>query len=271
MKKTFIANATVVLLVAGLLAACGNSGSATQKDSSGDKAPAAKATDKKASAKSTSSASDSQEADSSSSSTPTKEKTYSDVTSDIKQKVGAQWLPAAVSTDKAHVTATANVNNGASTVKFFGTDAPVAVNDAKLNGATPVYTLTKTVYANTATAIANINWSGTDQGLPTVALGDNQTATKEGAAGSTYLHWNEGKWSLLVRASNVNNQDPTALGKQLVELFRTKALPAPTDKGAASFNLSDSQGGQSIVWNNGATVYTLTGTDALATAQTAVH
>ncbi|WDF82635.1 hypothetical protein PQ472_12190 [Lacticaseibacillus pabuli] len=265
MKKTFIANTAVVVLVAGLLAACGTS-SNSSKDSSSSKDTSAQ------SSKKADSSSESKEADSQSSSAPAKAKTYSDVASDIKQKVGAQWLPAAVSTDKAHVTATANVNAGSSTtVKFFGTDSPVNVNDAKLNGATPVYTLTKTVYANTATAVSNINWQDSDAGLPTVALGDNITATQEGAAGSQYTHWNEGKWSILVRASNVNGQNGTSLSKQLVELFRTKALPAPTDKGAVSFNVSDSQGGQTITWNAGPVVYTLTGTDAMATARTAVH
>lgn len=270
MKKTLIA-----LLLTGLLAGCSNTNT-KQANTPADNTPSSKTskTDK-TSDKAESKKDDDKESTSSSSAESSakteKTDTYADLTAAIKDKNADMWLPQAVTTDAAHVNATMTTEGQTTTVKFYGADDAVDLNDAQAANGQLLYTLTKTTYASADDALTNINWQDTDKGLPTVDLGDNQVATKEGAAGSTYLHWNEGNWSLTVRASNVNGQDPTDLGKQLVELFRTKALPAPSAKGAVNFNVADGTDAQSIAWNDGASVYTLTGADALKTAQTAIR
>lgn len=277
MKKTIIA-----LLLTGLLAGCGANGSNQAKDSSSSATKSSKVASKtkkdssskqeeSSSTATSSSSSASASTASSSSSVATTSDHYGDVTSAAKKQVGEQWLPARVSGNAKYVNATASGSSSNSTVKFYNSSSAVDLNDASLQNAAADFTLTKKVYASTADAAAAINWIDSDSTLPTVDLGDNQTGTKQGAAGSTYLHWNEGNWSLTVRGSNLSNQDPTNLGKQLVEIFRTKSLPAPTTHGAAMFNMNGGADSQTISWNNGATVYTLTGSNAITTAETAVR
>lgn len=263
MKKTLIA-----LLLTGLLAGCSTQ-QTSNTDQASDKTSTSQSEKSSSSDKSKNKDTSSSSESSSSTSTDKSEDAYAKLTDAIKAKDANLWLPKTIVTDAAHVNAVMTTADQTTTVKFYGSDTAADLNTAQEGS--PIYTLTKTTYANKDEALSNINWQETEDGLPTVDLGDKQTATKEGAAGSTYLHWNEGNWSLTVRASNVNDEDPTDLGKSLVELFRTKSLPAPSDKGAVSFLVGDSEGGQSIVWNDGASVYTFTGTNALKTAQTAVR
>lgn len=273
MKKTIIA-----LLLTGLLAGCGANGNNSSKDSSSSATKSSKVASKtkkdsdskKASSSSSAAASSSSSVASSSSATTSTGNHYNDVTTAAKKQVGEQWLPSRISSSAKYVNATASGSSSNSVVKFYGGNNAVDLNDSSLQG-TADFTLTKKTYGSTAAAAAAINWIDSDSTLPTVNLGDNQIATKEGAAGSTYLHWNEGNWSITVQASNQANQDPTALGKQLVEIFRTKSLPAPTTHGAAQFNMNAASGLQSISWNSGATVYVLTGSSAIATAESAVR
>ena len=42
----------------------------------------------------------------------------------------------------------------------------------------------------------------------------------QGAAGSSYLSWQEGNWNLTVRAVNQENQDPEPVAKKNRGLFR---------------------------------------------------
>ena len=273
MKKTIIA-----LLLTGLLAGCGANGNNSSKDSSSSATKSSKVAktkkdsdSKKASSSSSVASSSSSSATSSSSSAvATTGDHYGDVTTAAKKQLGEQWLPSRISSNAKYVNATASGSSANSVVKFYGGNSALNLNDSSLQGAAD-FTLTKKTYGSTSAAAAAINWIDSDSTLPTVNLGDNQVATKEGAAGSTYLHWNEGNWSITVQSSNQANQDPTALGKQLVEFFRTKSLPAPSTHGAAKFNVNAANGLQSISWNSGATVYVLTGSSAIATAESAVR
>lgn len=272
MKKTIIA-----LLLTGLLAGCGANGNNSSKDSSSSATKSSKVasktkkdSDSKKASSSSSAAASSSSVASSSSTTASTGNHYSDITTAAKKQVGEQWLPSRISSSAKYVNATASGSSSNSVVKFYGGNSAVDLNDSSLQGAAD-FTLTKKTYGSTSAAAAAINWIDSDSTLPTVNLGDNQIATKEGAAGSTYLHWNEGNWSITVQGTNQSSQDPTALGKQLVEIFRTKSLPAPTTHGAAQFNMNAASGLQSISWNSGATVYILTGSSAIATAETAVR
>lgn len=272
MKKTVIA-----LLLAGLLAGCSsnqasgskNTGDSSTKSTRQVKRSAKKAKSNRAVASSSSSSASSASSASASSSTSSSDSGnhYQQLTKQIQSKVGNQWLPDSVKANGV-VNASASTTASGSSVKFYSGDSAVDLNDSTLSNKGADYSLDKKSYASSSAAAAAINWIGS-QGGQTVNLGDNITATKQGAAGSIYMHWNEGNWSITVRASNVNGEDPTALAKQLVALFHTESLPAPSNKGAASFNVSDGAGSQTITWNDGANVYTFSGRDALATAQTA--
>ena len=61
-----------------------------------------------------------------------------------------------------------------------------------------------------------------DNGGQPVDLGYNITGYKQGAAGSSYLSWQEGNWSLVVRASNINGESPDDLAKMLSTFWNKK-------------------------------------------------
>ncbi|WP_155287716.1 hypothetical protein [Lacticaseibacillus zhaodongensis] len=268
MKKTVIA-----LLLAGLLAGCGSqTGSKSTSSSSTESTQTTKSkaqTKSKTDAVASSSSSDSTSSSSSSSDSSTNSGDhYQQLTKQIQSKVGNQWLPDTVKSNGV-VNASASTNASGTSVKFYSGNSAVDLNDATLSNKGADYSLDKKTFASSGAAADSINWIGAQDGGQTVDLGDNITGTVQGAAGSTYIHWNEGNWSITVRASNVNGQDPTALAKQLVALFHTASLPAPSNKGAANFNLNDGAGAQTISWNDGSSVYTFSGSNAMATAETA--
>ena len=64
-----------------------------------------------------------------------------------------------------------------------------------------------------------------DNGGQPVDLGYNITGYKQGAAGSSYLSWQEGNWSLVVRASNINGESPDDLAKNVVNILEQETLP----------------------------------------------
>lgn len=132
------------------------------------------------------------------------------------------------------------------------------LNDLALQNETPYATLTKKTYSSFAQAQAAVNYhsSSDDQGLPKVDLGHDISGAIDAGAGNRYLHWNEGKWSLVVHAAAVNGEDPKPMAKQVVELLESYYLPAPNSVGAGEFEVS---GDNKLTWQDGQTVYSLKG------------
>lgn len=135
------------------------------------------------------------------------------------------------------------------------------LNDPALQNEVPYATFTKKTYGSFDDAKAAINYhSGSDdQGLPKVGLGHNISGVIDSGAGNRYLHWNEGQWSFVVHAAAVNGEDPTSMAKQVVELLESSYLPAPKSVGAGEFDVS---GNNKLTWQDGQTVYSLTGKSA---------
>lgn len=138
---------------------------------------------------------------------------------------------------------------------------PLPLNDPAVQKETPYATVTKKTYSSAAAAKAAVNYrSGADdQGLPKVNLGHNISGTIDAGAGNRYLHWNEGKWSLVVHAAAVNGEEPTAKAKQIVELLEKSYLPAPNTVGSGEFEVS---GTNKLTWQDQTTVYTVSGPSA---------
>jgi hypothetical protein len=275
MKKAIIA-----VLMVGLLAGCGKHETHSTKSlnssiASSKRAASRKKTSEKKAEKDKATATDTTSSSSSAAKTTTADSNipanYTALQAAILKITGNQWLPSHISANMPHINSTAARSGNTTTVRFFGGTAALAVNDAQLKGDTPLYQLKRTTYATTSAAAAQVNWHDSEGLTPNIDLGDKQVATQEGAAGSTYLHWNEGRWSLTVQATNATQEDPVPLAKQLVELFRTRALPVPTTHGAATFHYDDGQQLQVVTWNSGNVLYEFAGNNAYTTATTTVR
>jgi hypothetical protein len=148
---------------------------------------------------------------------------------------------------------------------YYGTSGQaLAFNTASVHANAAAIELSKQTYANAASAEAAINYQAVDSANATIDVGDNLKAMQQGAAGSTYTTWNEGRWSVTVQANNMAQEDGLPLAKQAVALFSTLALPAPATHGAV--NLRVNAGGMrlnTITWRSGNALYTANGVDAL--------
>lgn len=149
---------------------------------------------------------------------------------------------------------------------FSQGNAALAYNDAGLQSVNAEFAIQKKTYANASQAQAQISTDQSTQGLPQVAIGDGISATKQGAAGSTYLTWQEGRWTITVRASTINGEDPLPLAKQAVAWFASNALPVPDSHGTVDLSVTTSNTRQNqITWTEGSQVFLISGLDPMKT------
>ncbi|WP_125702749.1 hypothetical protein [Lacticaseibacillus daqingensis] len=127
------------------------------------------------------------------------------------------------------------------------------------------------IQKTTTTSDAQIDPQAVQADLPTVALGDGLVGTQEGAAGSSYITWQEGRWVITVQAANINGEDSLPLAKQAVALFAQQMLPIPATQGAIHLRVSAGTDRiNTVTWRSGDAVYQVSGQDAMATIQLAV-
>lgn len=155
-------------------------------------------------------------------------------------------------------------------VLYYAMDQPLVMNHRQLNNETPFASYQITSYGSAAEAQAAVNYV-VDQGGQAVDLGYNITGHMQGAAGSTYLNWQEGKWSLTVRGINSENQDPVPVAKEMVAYLEEGFLPVPKSVGQVTVDLGISgyQKAQ-VVWQEDETVYRVTHQDPVSALKTAV-
>lgn len=155
-------------------------------------------------------------------------------------------------------------------VLYYAMDQPLVMNHRQLNNETPFASYQITSYDSAAEAQAAVNYV-VDQGGQAVDLGYNITGHMQGAAGSTYLNWQEGKWSLTVRGINSENQDPVPVAKEMVAYLEEGFLPVPKSVGQVTVDLGISgyQKAQ-VVWQEDETVYRVTHQDPVSALKTAV-
>lgn len=155
-------------------------------------------------------------------------------------------------------------------VLYYAMDQPLVMNHRQLNNETPFASYQITSYGSAAEAQAAVNYV-VDQGGQAVDLGYNITGHMQGAAGSTYLNWQEGKWSLTVRGINSEKQDPVPVAKEMVAYLEEGFLPVPKSVGQVTVDLGISgyQKAQ-VVWQEDETVYRVTHQDPLSALKTAV-
>lgn len=136
-------------------------------------------------------------------------------------------------------------------------NSPLALNDSRIASEKPYAVLTEN--KNVADPSSLINYQEPKTGLPAVKISGNVTGTEEGAAGSTYLQFNQGQWSFVVRASNVQGQKPLPTAQKLLALYQQYSLPATTAKASVQVDVGESLGSLNtvITWAKGSSVYQL--------------
>lgn len=144
-------------------------------------------------------------------------------------------------------------------INYFFTDQQLALNDASLNSMATAASFQKQEFATSQEAINAVGYLAAD-GIA-VNLNHGITGYQQGAAGSTYLAWQEGNWSLVVQTTNSTAEDPIAVANSVIDLLESIYLPAPTNVGQITIHLHSSN---QLVFNQDNIVYTLTHSDYLA-------
>lgn len=93
----------------------------------------------------------------------------------------------------------------------------------------------------------------------TVDLGHGIKGMIEGAAGSQYLTWQEGRWTMQIRSVSEDQMNNPGIAKKMVDYLETHMLPAPKDKGYV--NVEYASGGKTvrvtISWQDGKQIHQL--------------
>lgn len=184
-------------------------------------------------------------------------------------------LPQALLTSKTaeylSAATTSAADQGNFRILYYAKDHPIAVNDSAVNDLQPIALFEKKTYASNETAASAVKQI-IDNGGSQVDLGYGITGYQQGAAGSSYLSWQEGNWSMVVRASNIGGEVAEPLAKEVVAYLETAMLPVPQNIGQISLtaSISDSYQINSVVWQKGMIVYTIQHFDALQTVKMAV-
>lgn len=147
---------------------------------------------------------------------------------------------------------------------YYAEDEPIYVDNKALNDLDPIASFNKTTYDTEAEAIEAVNRILDLQGQE-VDLGYGLVGYMQGAAGSTYLNWQEGNWGLLVQANNHEGEDPVPLAKEVVEYLEEVFLSPPSDVGQISLQVSPSQDPNAnvVIWNEGNVVYRVNHFDSM--------
>lgn len=134
-------------------------------------------------------------------------------------------------------------------------NSPLPLNASQVAKEKPYAVLTEN--KNVTDASSLINYQEPKSGLPTVKLDGQVTGTEEGAAGSTYLQFNQGQWSFVVRASQVQGQEALPTAKALLKLYQQYGLPASGSNASVQVDVGESLGSLNtvITWSKGSSVY----------------
>lgn len=187
-----------------------------------------------------------------------------DIRSQLKMKNAS--LPTSFTLEKGkHLTASITSNTSdAFHINFYSTDQSVAVNDASLTASgskVPVlasYEVKTYKDPNSTDIFPETDLKDFPKEM-TVDLGHGIKGRTEGAAGSQYLTWTEGRWTLQIRSVSEDNMNNPGIAKRMVEYLESHALPAPKNKGFV--NVEYPSGGKSvnvtISWQDGKQIHQL--------------
>lgn len=267
-------NLALLLLAASLLAGCAgqsNNQSSQASQAKSEKKAESKASSKSAaksaassavsSAKSSSSQASSKSAASSSQSQSQRADAnrIGTLTSQLRAKLPGMLLPAAdgLGQGSSNLNIRYTSSSSQNVVYYSVGNSPLALNDSRIASEKPYAVLTEN--KNVADASSLINYQEPKTGLPAVKIAGDVTGTEEGAAGSTYLQFNQGQWSFVVRASNVQGQKPLPTAQKLLALYQQYGLPDTAAKSSVQVDVGESLGSLNtvITWAKGSSVYQL--------------
>ena len=241
-------NLALLLLAASLLAGCAGQNQSEQQSSQSSQTKSEKKAESKASSKSA--ASSSQRANANRMGT---------LTSQLRVKLPGMLLPAAdgLGQGSSNLNIRYTSSSSQNVVYYSVGNSPLALNDSRIASEKPYAVLTEN--KNVADPSSLINYQEPKTGLPAVKISGNVTGTEEGAAGSTYLQFNQGQWSFVVRASNVRGQKPLPTAQKLLTLYQQYGLPYTTAKASVQVDVGESLGSLNtvITWAKGSSVYQL--------------
>ena len=267
-------NLALLLLAASLLAGCAgqsNSQSSQSSQAKSEKKAGNKASSKSAaksvasSAASSEKSSSSQASSKSAASSSQSQSQRADanrigtLTSQLRAKLPGMLLPAAdgLGQGSSNLNIRYTSSSSQNVVYYSVGNSPLALNDSRIASEKPYAVLTEN--KNVADASSLINYQEPKTGLPAVKIAGNVTGTEEGAAGSTYLLFNQGQWSFVVRASNVQGQKPLPTAQKLLSLYQQYGLPDTAAKSSVQVDVGESLGSLNtvITWAKGSSVYQL--------------
>ncbi|MCD5456413.1 hypothetical protein [Lactobacillus delbrueckii] len=181
------------------------------------------------------------------------------LTSQLRVKLPGMLLPAAdgLGQGRSNLNIRYTSSSSQNVVYYSVGNSPLALNDSRIASEKPYAVLTEN--KNVADASSLINYQEPKTGLPAVKIAGNVTGTEEGAAGSTYLQFNQGQWSFVVRASNVQGQKPLPTAQKLLALYQQYGLPDTAAKSSVQVDVGESLGSLNtvITWAKGSSVYQL--------------
>lgn len=257
----------LLLASAALLAGCGSQGqeqsqsqeksSQASSQSQKKKSTSSRASSKSAassaasSGKTTSSRASSKSAPSSTSSR------MSSLTAQLRTQLPGMLLPTVDGLGQGSENLNARWTSSASqnVIYYSVGNSPFPLNASQVAKEKPYAVLTEN--KNVTDASSLINYQEPKSGLPTVKLDGQVTGTEEGAAGSTYLQFNQGQWSFVVRASQVQGQEALPTAKALLKLYQQYGLPASGSNASVQVDVGESLGSLNtvITWSKGSSVY----------------
>ncbi|MDO3411825.1 hypothetical protein QWJ34_18835 [Saccharibacillus sp. CPCC 101409] len=148
-------------------------------------------------------------------------------------------------------------------VVFYETEEPVPVDDDSLNPdeSTPILAIYNAETYDDPTSVKDIFFDAGDlDNIPqemAVDLGHDIVGMQEGAAGTQYLSWKEGRWVLQVKSLSLDEMDQPGIAKKMVDYLEGHSLPAPDDAGRVRAEYAE--GGDRVrnlvAWNKGDVVY----------------
>lgn len=257
---------TLLLLAASLLAGC--AGQSKQQSSQSSQTKSEKKAESKASsksaAKSVSSSAKSSSSQASSKSAASSSQSQSanrmgTLTSQLRVKLPGMLLPVAdgLGRGSSNLNIRYTSSSSQNVVYYSVGNSPLALNDSRIASEKPYAVLTEN--KKVADPSSLINYQEPKTGLPVVKIAGNVTGTEEGAAGSTYLQFNQDQWSFVVHASNVRGQKPLPTARKLLALYQQYGLPYTTAKASVQVGVGESLGSLNtvITWAKGSSVYQL--------------
>lgn len=177
--------------------------------------------------------------------------------------------PATISGGK-QIGIAASEEQGTLKVNYYAVNEDTPFNDPSLNEQTPVAQFQRKTVDSKETARNEVGQTY-DQNGQQVDLGHQIIGYRSAGAGSSFIMWKEGNWSLAVQANNLEQEDPIPLAKQTVEYLESAFLPVPKDAGQISLRVApgDYQSNR-VVWQDNQTVYTIMNGDSMSSLKMAV-